>query len=97
MTPEVKQLDLPSFLIKPLQRLCKYPLLLRELKSSMEENDVNYQSTTNALDVISQVVNGVNENKRMLDSYFEILRIQESIVDKVLFPSIIIIIIIIII
>lgn len=29
--PRVKKLDLPSFLIKPAQRIVKYPLLLSDL------------------------------------------------------------------
>ena len=49
----------------------------------MEEDDVNYQNTSYALDLISEVVTQVNESKRMLDSYSDIMQIQESIVDRV--------------
>jgi hypothetical protein len=31
LKPEVRKLDLGSFLIKPVQRICKYPLFFKDL------------------------------------------------------------------
>jgi hypothetical protein len=37
MTKEAKGLSLQAFLIKPVQRICKYPLLLRDIIQSTPE------------------------------------------------------------
>jgi len=40
--PECKGLNLESFLIKPVQRICKYPLLIRELIRSCGTDHDDY-------------------------------------------------------
>ncbi|KAJ3141358.1 hypothetical protein HK100_007786 [Physocladia obscura] len=55
---------LPSFLIKPLQRLLKYPLLIRELlKLSPEDDDLR-----RGLDTIRQVSETLNEMQRKIEN-----------------------------
>lgn len=47
-----RNLDLLSFLIMPLQRLCKYPLLVKELVACTPQNHVEYHSLKRAEDLI---------------------------------------------
>jgi len=52
--------DLPSYLIKPIQRICKYPLFLKEL-SRLTPND---KSLLEAYESISRVAAMINEARR---------------------------------
>jgi cell division control protein 24 len=55
---------LPSFLIKPVQRICKYPLLLRELLKHTETSDADYPNISSGLDVMKKIAANVNEENR---------------------------------
>ncbi|EGC37339.1 hypothetical protein DICPUDRAFT_77030 [Dictyostelium purpureum] len=56
-----KQLDLHSFLIKPCQRLCKYPLLLRELKKSVPESEeAHHKNFERSVKLMEKIVNDIN-------------------------------------
>ncbi|KNC52786.1 uncharacterized protein AMSG_08675 [Thecamonas trahens ATCC 50062] len=67
--PKTKSLPLGSFLIKPIQRLCKYPLLLRELLRKMDAaNDVDYAALVETADNLGTVVSRINEWKRTADN-----------------------------
>ena len=59
-----KGLMFGSWLIKPVQRLCKYPLLLRELKAQSPEGHPDHDSINTAKAKIDEVVDVVNEGKR---------------------------------
>ena len=61
--PESRKLDLPSFLIKPVQRVCKYPLLLRELIKSTSQEHPDYTLLQKAFDTISETVHQIDESK----------------------------------
>lgn len=50
--PEVRNLELDAFLILPLQRLCKYPLFLRQLINETPEHDPGHSSLVMALHII---------------------------------------------
>jgi hypothetical protein len=56
-----KGLDIGSFLIKPLQRLCQYPLLLRELLEALpDQQNVPFAKLQQAHKVMSATVETVN-------------------------------------
>jgi len=78
----VKGLDLKDFLIKPMQRICKYPLLLRELLKETEESDPFYGDISKAFSVIQDTITIINENKRTVDNLMDLIAIQEMIIDK---------------
>eukprot|EP01104_Vermistella_antarctica_P014030 TRINITY_DN4342_c0_g1_i1.p1 TRINITY_DN4342_c0_g1~~TRINITY_DN4342_c0_g1_i1.p1 ORF type:complete len:1723 (-),score=474.35 TRINITY_DN4342_c0_g1_i1:37-5205(-) len=63
--------------IKPIQRLCKYPLLLRELiRHSDSENDEDYAALKEARERIEKVVSQVNRQSEQQDNIRRIVEIQ---------------------
>lgn len=58
------RLDLQDFLIKPVQRICKYPLLLAELLKSTPAGSVGASELQDALTQIKQLVSRINDNKK---------------------------------
>ena len=67
MKKESRGLDLPSFLLKPVQRICKYPLLIRELLKNTHEDHIDYKHVGEALKRISAVVDFINEKRRQVE------------------------------
>ncbi|KAI8922660.1 hypothetical protein BC831DRAFT_474959 [Entophlyctis helioformis] len=68
LRPECRGMDIGSFLLKPIQRICKYPLLLRELSKHTHERHTDYLSLQAASQAISDVVNYVNEMRRQVEN-----------------------------
>ncbi|KAJ3383673.1 hypothetical protein HDU92_004015 [Lobulomyces angularis] len=57
---------LPSYLIKPIQRICKYPLLLKELiKYSEDQKKEILDDLIEGEEAIKRVTHQVNEQKRL--------------------------------
>lgn len=56
--------ELPSMLIKPIQRICKYPLLLTELIKSTPKDWPYYADMTDGLEAVKRVTEKVNETQR---------------------------------
>jgi len=57
--------QIPSYLIRPVQRICKYPLLLERLyKHDAKENHPYCEELKEGLEAIKRVVNRTNEVKR---------------------------------
>ncbi|OBZ83502.1 Dynamin-binding protein [Choanephora cucurbitarum] len=59
--------DLESLLIKPVQRILKYPLLIKELIQSTPKQHEDYDQLILALHNIKQIANQINETKRRKD------------------------------
>lgn len=79
LDPECRGLTLFSFLIKPIQRICKYPLLLRDLLKVTPEDHEDHDNLVAALGKIEEVVTYVNERKRLAENLQKILDVQKQI------------------
>jgi len=80
--PECRGLTLFSFLIKPIQRICKYPLLLKDLLRNTPEDHPDHENLVNALSKIEEVVVYVNERKRLAENLQKILDVSQQIESK---------------
>lgn len=59
--------DLPSLLIKPVQRILKYPLFLHSMIECTEPHDPEYAPLQMALRQMEGVANRINESKKRMD------------------------------
>ncbi len=64
---QIQAWDLQSFLIKPVQRILKYPLLVDKLVEYTEEKHADRKAIQNARDVIVKMARDINEIKRRKD------------------------------
>uniref|UniRef100_A0A4W4EIL9 TIAM Rac1 associated GEF 2a n=1 Tax=Electrophorus electricus TaxID=8005 RepID=A0A4W4EIL9_ELEEL len=60
---------LESYLIKPVQRVLKYPLLLRELVSLTDTDSEEHYHLTEALKAMEKVASHINEMQKIYDDY----------------------------
>ena len=77
--PKLRKLDVESFLIMPLQRLCKYPLILRELHSKCEEDTRDYSVMSQAVLKVKDIVDKVNERVRKVEEVVRLTEIAQDI------------------
>lgn len=71
--------ELPSMLIKPVQRICKYPLLLSQLIKATDKDWPHYTEMTDGLESVQRVTSRVNEVQRQ----YENLQIVEDLKRRV--------------
>lgn len=67
LKPESGGLDLPSFLIKPIQRLCRYPLLLSEVVKHMPDDHPSRAAMISTRDNVERVAHEVNSRMAAAD------------------------------
>ena len=82
--PEFPQRDLVtvhlnSFLIVPIQRMCKYPLLMRELIRCTSEDHPDMPKLQETLQCIQESTLGVNERKKDFERMCEIAETVEGL------------------
>ncbi|KAJ3128324.1 guanine nucleotide exchange factor 9 [Nowakowskiella sp. JEL0407] len=65
---ESRGLDIFSFLLKPVQRICKYPLLIREILKHTPPEHLDYGNLVQASNSITKVVDNVNERRRFIEN-----------------------------
>lgn len=59
--------DISSIVIKPVQRILKYPLLLNELIKCTENTHIDWDPLLMALQMITDIATSINEHKRRQD------------------------------
>ncbi|XP_073439958.1 phosphatidylinositol 3,4,5-trisphosphate-dependent Rac exchanger 2 protein [Dendrobates tinctorius] len=74
-----KNTDVPleGYLVAPIQRICKYPLLLRELLKRTPKRHSDYTSVVEALQAMKAVCSNINEAKRQMEK-LEVLEEWQS-------------------
>ncbi|XP_059351584.1 protein still life, isoform SIF type 1-like isoform X3 [Daphnia carinata] len=60
---------LESYLIKPIQRILKYPLLLQQLRNLTDPNSSEHQHLVDALKGMEKVAEHINEMQRIHEEY----------------------------
>eukprot|EP01117_Protostelium_nocturnum_P012279 TRINITY_DN451_c1_g1_i1.p1 TRINITY_DN451_c1_g1~~TRINITY_DN451_c1_g1_i1.p1 ORF type:complete len:1064 (-),score=484.82 TRINITY_DN451_c1_g1_i1:37-2904(-) len=74
--PELK-LDIGAYLVMPVQRLCRYPLLLRELIKNTHQFHVDHDKLEKALKKMEEMTEMVNESKRYEDNVVKLNQIAQ--------------------
>eukprot|EP00013_Stygamoeba_regulata_P008492 CAMPEP_0177673250 /NCGR_PEP_ID=MMETSP0447-20121125/25831_1 /TAXON_ID=0 /ORGANISM="Stygamoeba regulata, Strain BSH-02190019" /LENGTH=1137 /DNA_ID=CAMNT_0019181085 /DNA_START=487 /DNA_END=3900 /DNA_ORIENTATION=+ len=74
--PESKLLVLSDFLIKPLQRICKYPLLLERITKYTTKDHSDYQSLKDAIAMMEDVVSQIDERKQVIENLRRMIDVQ---------------------
>ncbi|KAI7900273.1 uncharacterized protein BX663DRAFT_532418 [Cokeromyces recurvatus] len=73
--------ELPAMLIKPIQRVCKYPLLIQQLIKATPEDWPYVEENKQGLEAIQRVAKKVNETKRLQENLIVVQDLKKHIVD----------------
>uniref|UniRef100_A0A667Y151 Phosphatidylinositol-3,4,5-trisphosphate dependent Rac exchange factor 2 n=1 Tax=Myripristis murdjan TaxID=586833 RepID=A0A667Y151_9TELE len=71
------EVPLEGYLVAPIQRICKYPLLLRELLKRTPKKHNDYALVQESLQVMKAVCSNINEAKRQMEK-LEVLEEWQS-------------------
>jgi len=76
---ETRGLELEAFIIMPVQRICKYPLLFKELMSATPAEHPDMERLQKAFDSVNQLVTVVNENSREANNLKRMKEISQGL------------------
>eukprot|EP01102_Stenamoeba_stenopodia_P006579 TRINITY_DN1814_c0_g2_i2.p1 TRINITY_DN1814_c0_g2~~TRINITY_DN1814_c0_g2_i2.p1 ORF type:complete len:586 (+),score=123.34 TRINITY_DN1814_c0_g2_i2:84-1841(+) len=77
--PSCRGLTLYSFLIKPVQRVCKYPLFIKDLLKHTPKESPDYGILQESLVKLDEIVTHINEGTRRIENQQKVLEIQKKI------------------
>ncbi|XP_062897470.1 phosphatidylinositol 3,4,5-trisphosphate-dependent Rac exchanger 1 protein isoform X1 [Mobula hypostoma] len=77
----MKTTDIPleGYLLTPIQRICKYPLLLKELLKRTPKKHGDSTAVAEALQAMKTVCTNINETKRQMEKLEALEHLQSSI------------------
>lgn len=73
------ELPLEGFLLTPVQKICKYPLQLRELLRNTDLSHPDYAPVSEACDSMQRMAAYINERKRKMDTLQQLLLWQAAV------------------
>ncbi|KRZ21538.1 Rho guanine nucleotide exchange factor 16 [Trichinella pseudospiralis] len=76
----VRNQDLASFLLQPLQRVTRYPLLIKAIRSQLNANDKRIASVECALSAAQRVVSLCNESRRHFQGIEELFELHSKLI-----------------
>ncbi|KAM5135854.1 LOW QUALITY PROTEIN: phosphatidylinositol 3,4,5-trisphosphate-dependent Rac exchanger 1 protein [Mantella aurantiaca] len=73
-----RKTDIPleGYLLTPIQRICKYPLLLKELAKRTSTKHLDHQAVQSALQAMKTVCTNINETKRQMEKLEALEQLQ---------------------
>lgn len=77
-----KKLTIQHHILKPIQRIPQYRLLLQQYLHNLKPDDVDYEDTVNALEVVSRVAEHADHSMSEGVNFAKLLALQTKIVGK---------------
>jgi hypothetical protein len=81
--PICRQLDLPAFLLKPVQRICKYPLLIKEMIKNTPKEHSDLVNLNRAMERMQNGVATINECAKKLGGMKPVSDVQNRFAEKI--------------
>ncbi|XP_056131905.1 FYVE, RhoGEF and PH domain-containing protein 6 [Lampris incognitus] len=79
MSPRCANLALKHYLLKPVQRIPQYQLLLTDYLKNLPEDSEDYKDTQAALGIVKEVANHANDIMKQGDNFQKLMHIQYSL------------------
>ncbi|XP_013776366.1 uncharacterized protein LOC106461121 [Limulus polyphemus] len=79
MNPRCQRLSLNHYMLKPVQRIPQYRLLLQDYLHHLHIDSPDYEDTVAALEIMSQVADHANETMKQEDNLSKLITIQNRI------------------
>ncbi|KAK0142817.1 FYVE, RhoGEF and PH domain-containing protein 6 [Merluccius polli] len=76
MSPRCASLALKHYLLKPVQRIPQYQLLLTDYLKNLPEDSEDYKDTQAALSIVKEVANHANDIMKQGDNFQKLMQIQ---------------------
>ncbi|XP_053361993.1 FYVE, RhoGEF and PH domain-containing protein 6-like isoform X2 [Clarias gariepinus] len=78
-SPRCANLALKHYMLKPVQRLPQYQLLLTEYFENLDEDSPDYKDAQAALNIVKEVANHANETIKREDDFQKVMQVQCSL------------------
>ncbi|XP_045892694.1 FYVE, RhoGEF and PH domain-containing protein 6-like isoform X1 [Micropterus dolomieu] len=78
-SPRCANLALKHYLLKPIQRIPQYQLLLTDYLKNLSEDSDDYKDTQDALAIVKEVANHANDIMKQGDNFQKLIQVQCSL------------------
>eukprot|EP00026_Physarum_polycephalum_P001560 Phypoly_transcript_01562.p1 GENE.Phypoly_transcript_01562~~Phypoly_transcript_01562.p1 ORF type:complete len:996 (+),score=153.51 Phypoly_transcript_01562:124-3111(+) len=77
--PGFKSSEMSGYLIKPVQRICRYPLLIKEIVKSTPAGHHTLEELQEALNCVEQTLQEINEAQGSIERELNLMRAQHDL------------------